>query len=86
MRACTVTRCEILCVREMKLYIYINITIGHHWLAFLDKVRKKNLGLFLVNDMQTTPSPLKSGQAWFLVQKDAQCPETQENNFPIISF
>ena len=37
----------------------------------------KNLGLFLVNDMQTPPS-FKFGQIGFLVQKDAHCSEAYE--------
>ena len=34
--------------------------------------------LFLVNDMQSPPHPLKMDQIVFLVQKYAQCSETYE--------
>ena len=48
---------------------------------YSDKNSEFWAGLFLVNDMQTSPPPLKSGQIVFLVQKDALCSETYEKTF-----
>ena len=41
--------------------------------------RYHSLGLFLVNGIQTLPSPFKSGRIRYLVQKDAECSEIYEN-------
>ena len=50
----------------------------------------KQRGFFLVDDMPTTtppPSPyLKSSQIGFLFQKNAQCSESNENQFSDSSF